>query len=361
MGRGGSRFWREAGVLAVIGALSAATAGCDGDGATDPEPTPEPEPFVIDVGDLPPMPAFPANPTTAAGVALGRHLFYDPILSGDGSQSCGDCHQQAAAFGDPERFSLGIQGHPGTRNAQVIVNPAWQDFQFWDGREESLEDQAREPVANPLEMDADWDTVVARIAATTRYPPLFRDAFGSPHVTQDRVVMAIAQFQRTFVSANSRFDREARGDIAFTAAEARGEELFFSERAECAHCHAGPLFTDHEFHDIGLEEAPADSGRAAATQQPFDLGKFKTPTLRNVAVSAPYMHDGRFETLEAVLAHYSEDVQRSPNLDPTLGVHLVDGARGLELSEAERQDLIAFLHTLTDPDFLTNPALAPPR
>ena len=345
--------------LLPVLALALALPACDS--GTDTDPPPPPQPLEIEVGDLPPMPSFDDNPTTVEGVALGRELFYDSILSRDGTQSCGTCHQQAAAFGDPERFSLGIRGHPGVRNAQVIVNPGWQEFQFWDGRVETLEDQAREPVTDTLEMDAEWGAVVARIAATERYPPMFTAAFGSPEVTEDRVVQAIAQFQRTFVSAWSKFDREARGEVQFTPAEARGEALFFSERAECSHCHSGPLFTDHEFHDIGLDLDPPDAGRADATGQSFDHGRFKTPTLRNVAVSAPYMHDGRFGTLEEVLEHYSDRVIRSPNLSPTLGVHLVDGATGLELTTDERADLIAFLHTLTDPSFLNDPALAPPR
>jgi cytochrome c peroxidase len=306
------------------------------------------------------MPPFPDNPTTVQGVALGRRLFHDPILSGDGTQSCASCHQQVRAFGDTTAVSLGIHGDPGTRNAQVVVNPGWQQFQFWDGRRGSLEDQARDPVVNPVEMASEWSEVEARIAADPTYPPLFTAAFGSSDVTQDRVVMAIAQFERTFVSANSRYDRKLRGEVQFTEAEARGEALFFDERAECSHCHAGPLLTDGDFHDIGLDVEPVDPGRAEATEADFDRGKFKTPTLRNVARTAPYMHDGRFSTLEEVLGHYAGDIKRSTNLDATLGVHLNDGGTGLGLTVEERADLIAFLRTLTDEEFLTNPAFGPP-
>ncbi|MGD2070835.1 MAG: cytochrome c peroxidase [Gemmatimonadota bacterium] len=347
--------WRT---LALLTA-SVAVWGCD-DSTGPTEEASGPTPLEIDVGALPPMPEFPDNPTTVEGVELGRHLFYDPILSGDGTQACGDCHQQALAFGDTGSVSFGITGAPGDRNAQVVVNPAWQDFQFWDGRRATLEDQARDPVVNPVEMAAEWDQVVERIGASSMYPDMFRAAFGSPDVTQDRVVQAIAQFERTFVSANSRFDREARGEAQFTEAEARGRDLFNSEAAECSHCHAGVFFTDNEFHDVGLDQVPVDLGRAMATEATFDEGKFKTPTLRNIEVTAPYMHDGRFATLEDVLAHYSEGIHRSPNLDPTLGVHLVDGATGLHLTEQQRADIIAFLKTLTDTEFLNNPALAPP-
>ncbi|MEZ5064438.1 MAG: cytochrome c peroxidase [bacterium] len=333
----------------VAGAL--ALAGCSGE--TGPSETPNDD-------GLPPMPEFPDNPTTPEGVDLGRRLFHDPILSGDGTQSCADCHRQEFAFGDPRQFSLGIHGDAGTRNASTIVNPAWQTSQFWDGRAATLEDQAVNPVQNPIEMAADWSVVVATVAAQPDYPPAFAAAFGTDDVTQERIVRAIAQFERGFVSADSKFDRERRGEVAFSAAEIRGRDLFFSEGAECFHCHAAPLFTDGRFHDIGLDLDPPDEGRAAATGVVFDRGKFKTPSLRNVEVSAPYMHDGRFATLEEVLDHYAAGIQRSPNLDPVLGVQLNGGATGLGLTPEQRADLIAFLKALTDPSFLQNPDLGPP-
>lgn len=319
-----------------------------------------PTPLDIEVGDLPPLPAFADNPTTVEGVALGRHLFYETALSGDDTQSCGTCHQQNLAFGDSGQFSLGIEGELGGRNTQVVINPGWQMFQFWDGRRGTLEDQAREPVKNPVEMNTTWPEVVDRLEADPLYADLFEAAFGTPEISEDRVVMAIAQFERTFVSAESRFDRELRGEVTFTEAEARGEALFFDDRAECFHCHAAPFFTDNEFHDIGLDAVPADGGRSEFTSQTFDAGKFKTPTLRNIEVTGPYMHDGRFETLEEVLAHYSDGIARSDNLDPTLGVHMNSGEAGLELTAQEQADLIAFLKTLTDQAFLANPAFGPP-
>ena len=342
-------------VVATVSAL--AVGGC---GETGPEEVRGPELLEIDTGGLPPMPAFPENPTTVQGVALGRRLFHDPLLSGDGTQSCADCHQQAFGFGENARFSVGIDGTPGTRNAQVIVNPAWQEFMFWDGRRGSLEDQARDPVVNPAEMAAEWSEVVARIASDPTYPGMFSAAFGSAEVTEDRVVQAIAQFERTFVSAGSRYDRKIRGEVTLSESEARGEELFFSETGECFHCHASLLFTDDEFHDIGLDVDPPDAGRSIVTGTVFDRGKFKTPTLRNVERTGPYMHDGRFGTLEQVLDHYATGVQRSPNLDPLLGIHLNGGGTGLPLSVQDRADLVAFLTTLTDPAFLANPDFGPP-
>lgn len=338
-------------------ALVLLVAGCDD--VVGPEAD-GPTPLTIEVGDLPPLPDFTDNPTTVEGVALGRSLFYETALSGDGTQSCGSCHQPHLAFGDSGSFSLGILGDPGGRNTQVVVNPGWQEFQFWDGRRGTLEDQARDPVVNPVEMNAVWSEVVTRLEDDPTYPDRFAEAFGSSEISEDRVVMAIAQFERTLVSAESRFDRKLRGDVAFTDAEQRGEDLFFSEQAECSHCHAAPFFTDNEFHDIGLDSVPADLGRAEVTNQSFDEGKFKTPTLRNIEVTGPYMHDGRFETLEEVLEHYADGVHRSPNLDPTLGVHLNGGGDGVELNAQEQADVIAFLRTLTDSAFLTNPAFLPP-
>ncbi|MBZ0269811.1 cytochrome-c peroxidase, partial [bacterium] len=248
-------------------------------------------PVDLDVDGFPPLPVPADNPGTDAGIELGRRLFHDPILSGDGTQSCASCHSQRSAFADARRFSVGIDGAAGTRNAPSLVNVAWSPTLFWDGRAASLEDQARVPVPDRLEMHLPWDAAIARLNAHPDYPGRFARAFGTATATEDRVVKALAQFERTLVSHDSHYDRFLRGQAALTASEHRGMELFFGETALCFHCHGGILMTDFAFHDIGLDEAPPDPGRELATGSAADRGRFRTPTLRNVEYSAPYMHD----------------------------------------------------------------------
>lgn len=334
--------------------LALVLAGCDQGPGGD---FPRPDPLTVDVGHLPPFPEEPGNPLTVQGVELGRRLFHDPILSGDRTQSCATCHDPDHAFAEPRRVSVGIDGSEGVRNAPPVINVAWIPELFWDGRVASVEDQAREPVPNPIEMKLPWPDAVARIAADPDYPDMFGRAFGTIEVTEDRVVQAIAQFERTLVSHRSRWDRKIRLEEAFTEQEIRGERLFFSEEAECFHCHGSILFTDNRYHDTGLDFSPPDPGRMAQTGNESDRGKFRTPTLRNVAETAPYMHDGRFATLEEVLEHYVSGMVRSPNLDPLLGVHQ---PLGLPLSAQDQADLVAFLKTLTDDEFLQNPDFRAP-
>lgn len=344
-------------LLAVATAL--AVGGCESEMGPGDDGF-SPEPYVIEAGHLPEVPAFPDNPTSVPGVALGRRLFHDPRLSSDDTISCATCHVQAAGFGDPRAVSVGVNGAVGSRNAQAIVNAAWQDALFWDGRAPSLEEQARDPIVDPTEMNSDWPSVIAKLEADPEYPPRFEAAFGSPEINESRVVRAIAQFERTLVSNDSKFDRVQLGLESFTEAEARGHALFFSETGECFHCHAGILFTDDDFHDVGLDLEPDDAGRQNVSGSVFDRAKMKTPTLRNIEVSGPYMHDGRFATLEEVLAHYASGIQRSPNLDPLLGQALNGGGEGLALDAQDQADLVAFLKTLTDPSFLNNPEHGPP-
>jgi cytochrome c peroxidase len=224
---------------------------------------------------------------------------------------------------------------------------------FWDGRAHGLEDQARGPVANPIEMDLPWDEAVARVRAHPQYPGMFERAFGDPEITEERIVQAIAQFERTLISANSKYDRHLREEVSLTEQEKRGERLFFTEQGDCFHCHGNILFTTTRFHDIGLDLVPADSGLVKVTGIPEDYGKFKTPSLRNVEYTAPYMHDGRFQTLREVIDHYDVHVQDSPNLDPLI---LARKQRSPLLDEQDKADLEAFLKTLSDPDYLSNPA-----
>ncbi len=324
---------------------------------------------------LPPPILPPDNPLTKEGIALGRMLFYDPILSGDSTQSCASCHLQSFAFTDSARFSRGITGAIGTRNAMQIINAAWQHSFFWDGRSPSLEAQALEPVENPIEMAARWPDVIARLRRHPTYPTLFYKAFGTQTITPKLVTKAIAQFERTLISFNSRYDQYKRGEIELTPLERLGEQLFFSEPlidplgtkitagGDCFHCHSGALFTDNLFHNNALDSAHTiydfpDPGLGAITQRPEDYGKFKTPTLRNIELTAPYMHDGRFATLEEVIReHYNKGGYWSPTVDPLM--KFVNKG-GLRLNDMEIQALVAFLKTLTDTTFLHNPAYSNP-
>ena len=300
-----------------------------------------------------PVPDLPRdNPLIEERVALGKALFNETALSRDGSLSCASCHLSTFAFTDPRRFSLGVGGQNGTRNAMPLFNLAWKTSYFWDGRAPSLRAQALMPIQDVTEMDETLDRVVAKLVATPTYPALFSAAFGSPEITAEKLSLAIEQFLLTLTSYDAKFDRALRGKATFTDEEKRGFELFMTENdprtgqlgADCFHCHGGPLFTDHQFHNNGLEPNDADPGRMRVTGFETDRGNFATPSLRNVALTAPYMHDGRFRTLEEVVAHYSTGVHRSATLDPNLAKH-PDG--GLHLSEADQQALVAFLKTLT--------------
>jgi cytochrome c peroxidase len=292
---------------------------------------------------------FAGNPVTPAGFALGRRLFYDPILSRDGSVACGSCHQQFAAFANlGHRVSHGIGGALGRRNAPGLFNLAWQPELMWDGSAHHLETQPIAPISNPLEMDAGVALAVDKLRRDPRYPALFASAFGSPGVDSQRLLRALAQFTGTLVSADSRYDRQMRGELAFTAQEQAGLALF---RQRCAACHREPLFSDFSYRNNGLDAAPADAGRAVISGRAEDRGRFRVPSLRNVALTAPYMHDGRYDSLEQVLEHYSSGIQASPALDPLL-------AGTAPLSGPQRAALLAFLDTLTDEHFVHDPRFA---
>jgi len=307
-----------------------------------------------------PQPALPAdNPLTVEGVALGRSLFRDRRLSAGGGQSCADCHDPARAFSDSAALSRGADGRPGTRNAMPLFNLAWSPAYAWDGGKARVRDQALAAMTSPAEMHADPAAVVAALARDAGATAEFRAAFGSPEVTPERIGLALEQYLLTIVSADSRFDRARRGEAALTAEEQRGLELFAMEYdpargrrgADCFHCHGGLLFSDYGYKDNGLDLVAADAGRAKATGRAGDAGKFKTPSLRNVAVTGPYMHDGRFATLEEVVAHYDHGVRRNANLDPNLAKHPDEG---LQLGAADQAALVAFLRTLTDEKWAGN-------
>lgn len=311
-------------------------------------------------------PAIPSdNPQTIEGIALGRKLFYEPLLSGDGTQACADCHLSENSFTDPDRFSTGITGEIGTRNAMPIYNFAW-NFEkkfFWDGRAIGLEDQALGPVENPIEMNNTWPNAVATLQATSNYPELFSQAFGTSTITKELVTKAIAQFERTMISGNSRFDQYLLGDQnAVTASEINGFNVFMNEdKGDCFHCHgsdASPLWTDNIFHNNGLDTSFEDVGLGEVTGDPLDNGKFKSPSLRNLAYTAPYMHDGRFETLEEVINHYSEGLVYSETIDPLMK-NIAEG--GAHLTEEDKTDLKAFLLSLSEPGYTTNPDFQNPN
>ena len=299
-----------------------------------------------------PIPDLPRdNPIITERVTLGEKLFHDPILSRDGTVSCASCHQAATAFTDARPVSLGIDNRPGERNAMPLFNLAWKSQFFWDGRADSLRSQVLQPIADHREMDESPDRACEKLTKARGYPAAFQAGFRSAGITPEKVALALEQYLLTLTAHDSRLDRAFNGTATLTADEQRGFELFMTESdprtgqtgADCFHCHGGPLFTDHQFHNNGL--ATSDPGRARVTGQPEDQGKFVTPSLRNIALTAPYMHDGRFATLEEVITHYSTGIHRTASLDPNLAKH--PGA-GLNLSVADQAALIAFLKTLTE-------------
>lgn len=301
-----------------------------------------------------PLPLLPRdNPLIEERIGLGRRLFQETALSADGSLACASCHAAATGFSDSRRFSPGVRGQLGTRQSMALVNLAWKQEFFWDGRARSLRNQVLMPIQDPTEMAETLESVVGKLSGMPEYPGLFENAFGTPRIDAERIALALEQFVLTLTHFRSRFDLSTVGKASLSDQERRGLELFMTENeprmgqrgADCFHCHGGALFTDHQFHDNGLDLVPPDPGRARVTGRDADRGKFVTPTLRNIAQTAPYMHDGRFQTLEAVVRHYSEGVQASANLDPNLAKH---AAGGLHLSPEDQSALVAFLKTLSD-------------
>ncbi len=300
------------------------------------------------------------NPLTSAGVALGRKLFFDPILSADSTQSCGSCHNPKDYFVDDEkRFSIGIDGKAGTRNSMPLFNVGYGKNFFWDGGAPSLEDQAIDPIVNPLEMNNTWQKVQYDLNRHPLYPSLFKAAFPEMDTIETKwVVRALAQFERTLLSGNSKFDQYRRGEVQLTPQELSGMEVYTAEeKGDCFHCHSfGGTFTDFEMRNNGLDLVYKDSGRYRITGNVSDIGKFKTPTLRNIMFTAPYMHDGRFQTVAECIEHYNNGVQLHPNASPLLTTK----PKG-RMSAEDVSDLIAFLKTLSDYDFINNPAYQNPN
>lgn len=303
--------------------------------------------FVRPKGWPKPVYDFAGNPPTEAGFRLGRKLFYDPVLSRDGSTSCASCHSQWNAFTHVDHgLSHGINGLKGKRNSLTLFNLAWNTSFMWDGGINNLEVQPLGPITNPVEMDNTLDNVVKKLDTAQGYRLRFFLAFGDSAITGQHVLKALAQFTVMFESFNSKYDKYVRHEAGgeMTDEEMSGLKIF---RKNCESCHKEPLFTDYSFRNVGLpvDTELKDMGRITITHDRGDSLKFKVPSLRNVAMSYPYLHDGRFRTIRQVLDHYTNGIVQSPTLAREF-------RKPMTLSDKDKTDLIAFLQTLTDIDFL---------
>lgn len=298
-----------------------------------------------------PVYTFENNAQTKLRFEVGRDLFYDPILSLDQTISCASCHSQTHAFADHNgALSTGVGGTLGTRNSPSITNLAWYPSFMWDGGVNHIEVFSVAPIINPLEMKESLSNVIAKLNASAAYRAKFKAAYGVEEVTDQKMLQALAQYMAMIVSADSKYDQFRQGKASLTADESAGLELF---RARCADCHKEPLFSDFSFRNNGIDETFTDAGRALITQNEADNGKFKVPSLRNVELTYPYMHDGRFFTLAQVLDHYASGIHQSPSLDPSLQA-------GIPMTAVEKQQIIRFLKTLTDYTLMADPMLAEP-
>ncbi len=325
-------------------------------------------PYVLNSGIFP-TPNIPSdNLLTREGVKLGRMLFYEKMMSKNATQACASCHNQQTAFSDSRRFSVGINNLPGTRHSMAIFNMAWNTNEFfWDGRAHLLRDQALLPIQDPTEMDETLVNVTSKLQTSTIYPKQFQKAFGTITITPLLISKALEQFMNSIVSNQSKYDKFLAGTTTLSPVEERGRFLFFKEYnpffpdesgADCAHCHGGDNFENDKYMNNGLDiDADfIDIGRQNVTGSLSDKAKFKVPSLRNVELTAPYMHDGRFNTLENVIDHYNL-VKNSTTLDASFGQQLPNG---LKLTLADKAALISYLKTLTDNVLITNPEYSSP-
>ncbi len=332
------------------------------------DPVESDEPFVLEYGNLP-TPTIPSdNPLTREGVKLGRMLFYEKMLSADNTMSCASCHDQKNAFTDTARFSVGIRQMEGKRQAMAVFNMLWNTNEFfWDGRAHLLRHQSLKPIQDELEMDETLENAVAKLQASEMYREQFRKAFGTETVDTLLMSKAMEQFMNSIVSYQSKYDDYLAGRATLTAEEERGRFLFFTEYnpafpnatgADCQHCHGGDNFENDSYMNNGLDDDAnfTDIGREDVTGEASDRAKFKVPSLRNVELTAPYMHDGRFKTLEEVVDHYNL-VTSSSTMDASFQQQLPDG---LLLSDEDKAALVAFLKTLTDRKFIENPDFSDP-
>ena len=336
---------------ALIAGCAILITACNKNDSTSPKAMP-----LVMPANFPPLVYdLSANPITEEGFMLGRKLFYDPLLSADNTISCGFCHIQGSAFTQHgHKVSHGINDKVGVRNSPPIMNLGWYTSFFWDGGVFNLDLQPIAPIENPVEMGETMPNVLAKLNASAAYRQLFSKAFGSSEITSGNMLKALSQFMLQCISANSKYDKYVRNEgETFTEDEKAGMQIF---QQKCSSCHSTDLFTDNNFHNNGLVPTIVnDSGRFKITLNPADMYKFKTPSLRNVANTPPYMHDGRLFTLEAVLDHYSSGMADSPTLDPLLKQN---GTPGIPLLPAEKTQLIAFLHTLSDEQFLRDKKLS---
>lgn len=318
------------------------------------EEGPTPVDFTIPDGWPAPAYDFSTNPLTEEGIALGRRLFYDGILSKDGNFPCGSCHQQAAAFATfDHNLSHGFNNQFTTRNAQALQNLAWMKEFHHDGGINHLDLQPIAPITAPNEMAETLENVLKKLAADAGYRAMFKAAFGTETPTTALLTKSLSQFMLTMVSANSKYDRVKRGETSFTLSESLGYAIF--KEKKCNSCHAEPFFTDFSYRNNGLALEPVlkDYGRMRITKLTGDSLKFKVPSLRNVMLSYPYMHDGRITDVYQVLEHYNTGVVKGPTTDPLLRA-------GIPLSNFEKGQLVAFLSSLTDSTFISNSKIAQP-
>jgi cytochrome c peroxidase len=328
-----------------------------------------PQSYLVSIPvDFPQLEIPADNPLTIEGIALGRRLFYDTRLSADSTMSCASCHLSTFGFADGKATSIGVDGVPGKRSSMSLLNIGYvTSGLFWDGRAATLEEQALAPVEDPVELHESWGNVIQKLQRDPNYPKWFREAFGikdKREITKELAAKAMAQFERTMVSGNSRYDAVfIRGEGFPTESELRGFEMYFDfgqpilPDAECAHCHGSILMTTNSYFNnaidsVGLLTEFKDRGRGMVTGKYLDNGKFRAPSLRNIAMTAPYMHDGRFATLEEVIEHYNSGGHIAENYDSNM--------HPLGLSASQKVDLINFLHTLTDTSFVQNPAFHDP-
>lgn len=300
-----------------------------------------------------PVYTFSDNPLSKEGFELGRRLFYDPQLSADGLIPCSSCHQQIAGFGTYEHDrSHGVFNTHTLRNAPVLFNLAWNTSFHWDGAFSSIADEAAHPLTGSNEMGQTYERIIDYLGADRSYREAFTKVFRYPFIRPEFINKALAQFTGSFVSANSKYDRYKKGTVAFTPQEENGYQVY---QLKCAGCHPEPLFTDQSFRNIGLPVDPLlnDYGRMRITGNPADSLKFKVPTLRNTYISANYMHDGRFNTLQQCLNHYRNNVQQAATLDPLL-------INGITLTTTQNDNLLLFLRALTDSGFLRDTRFTKP-